>query len=310
MSRCIKCGQRPVTFIRYNGTHLCQQHFIEYVEKRVKREIRDQISFDGRLTVSVALSGGKDSAVALTLLSEILGERRDTEVKAITIDEGIAGYRPASVKEAEALTERLGVELQVVSFSEEFCMEMDDIVHLIEEKTPCTYCGVLRRKCLNMTARENGSDLLATGLNLDDTTQSVLMNFARGDVERMARMGPHTEVQPGLVPRIQPLRKIPEKESYLFAILRQIPFSDSTCPYADPALRNDYREIIDGLEDRSPGTRYSILASHDAIQPLLKKEYEAASLAICECGEPALDDRCKACRLLRQLEERKDQRKS
>lgn len=299
-----------MTFIRYNGTHLCEQHFSEYVEKRVKREIRDQISFDGALTVSVALSGGKDSAVALALLNDILGERRDTRIVALTIDEGIAGYRPESMERARELTETLGVELQIISFSDEFGMEMDDIVPLIEEKTPCTYCGVLRRRCLNRAARENESSFLATGLNLDDTVQSILMNFTRGDVERMARMGPHTEVQPGLVPRIQPMRKVPEKESYLYAILQNIPFSDGGCPYADPALRNDYRHIIDGLEDRSPGTRYSILASHDAIQPLLKKEYEAASLEVCRCGEPALDGECKSCRLLRRLERRGDQSNS
>src|SRR3989475_2579400 len=86
-------------------------------------------------------------------------------------------------------------------------------------------------------------DYVATGLNLDDTAQSILMNVARGDVEKLARMGPHETRQPGLVPRIQPLRMIPEKEVYLYALLRGIEFHDATCPYAERAQRGRFRDI-------------------------------------------------------------------
>ena len=38
--KCDLCGNDAVTFVRYNGTHLCSEHFIDYVERRVKKEIR------------------------------------------------------------------------------------------------------------------------------------------------------------------------------------------------------------------------------------------------------------------------------
>ncbi|MFP4170606.1 MAG: TIGR00269 family protein [Methanomassiliicoccales archaeon] len=299
--KCSRCKEEAVTFIRYNGSHLCHRHFVEYVEKRVKKEIRKQVDLNGKEVMAVGLSGGKDSSVALVILSKILEERRGTELHAITVDEGIKGYRPPSLECASRLCSELDVRHHLVSFRQEFDLDMDEMAPLAGERTPCTYCGVLRRNCLNRVARSIGADLVATGLNLDDTAQSILMNFTRGDVERLARMGPHPTIQPGLVPRIQPLRVVPEKESYLYAMLEGIDFSDLECPYADPALRNDYREMVDGMERRSPGIRFSILSSQDEIAPLMRRSYPPASLNRCTCGEPCIDDRCQACQLLQGL---------
>ncbi|RLF44350.1 MAG: tRNA lysidine(34) synthetase TilS, partial [Thermoplasmata archaeon] len=67
--QCSKCSKEAITFIRYNGTYLCRQHFIEFVEKRVRKEIRKQGLPKGN--IAVALSGGKDSLVACYLLWKI-----------------------------------------------------------------------------------------------------------------------------------------------------------------------------------------------------------------------------------------------
>ena len=79
---------------------------------------------------------------------------------------------------------------------------------------------------MNDEARKIGATYLATGHNLDDMSQSVMMNFVRGDVERLARLGPHEKVQPGLIPRFLPLRLIPEKEALLYAIVSGMEFWD------------------------------------------------------------------------------------
>jgi uncharacterized protein (TIGR00269 family) len=174
---------------------------------------------------------------------------------------------------------------------------MDEAAPLSGENTPCTYCGVFRRNAMNDVARMIGASYLATGLNLDDTAQSIMMNFTRGDIERLARLGPHKKVQPGLIPRIQPLRMIPEKESLLYAIVAGIPFHNGICPYSDEALRNQYRNVIDELETRSPGTRHSIISSYDQLMPMLSSHVKPAELRKCGCGEPTLSERCKACEL-------------
>jgi uncharacterized protein (TIGR00269 family) len=298
---CIRCHHEAVTYIRYNGSHLCDEHFLQYVERRAKKEVRQQIDLDGVKNLAVALSGGKDSSVALCILVEALRHRPDLKIVAFTVDEGIQGYRPKTVEKAIELTERLGVEHHIISFKEEVGKDMDEIARATSEKGACTYCGVLRRRCMNGFARRLGADVLATGLNLDDTAQSILMNFTQGDVERLARLGPHTKVQPGLIPRIQPLRLVPENETYLYALLKGLPFSDDECPYADSALRNEYREIINKLEDKHPGTKHSIVASYDSIRPLLMEAYPPAELERCSCGEPTSQEKCMSCTLMEEI---------
>ena len=127
--------------------------------------------------------------------------------------------------------------------------------------------------------------------------QSIMMNFARGDIERLARLGPHKRVQPGMIPRILPMRMVPEKESLLYAMVAGVPFHDGECPYWTEALRNQYREVVDSLEDRSPGSRFSILSSYDQLYPMLMDNYPPAKLNRCACGEPTLGKKCKSCEL-------------
>ena len=99
---CIRCHREAVTYIRYNGSHLCEEHFLQYVERRAKKEVRQQIDLDGVSKLAVALSGGKDSSVALCILVEALRHRPDLRIIAITVDEGIRGYRPKTVEKAIA----------------------------------------------------------------------------------------------------------------------------------------------------------------------------------------------------------------
>jgi uncharacterized protein (TIGR00269 family) len=301
VTSCDKCNRKAVAFIRYSGAHLCKGHFCEFVEKRAKHELRRQLGLKGGERIAVAVSGGKDSTVALELVSKILGARRSLALSAITVDEGIAVYRPSSIPIVKENCRRLGIEHLVVSFEELFGTTMDRIAKEKRDLATCGYCGVLRRAAMNRAARGWGATHLATGLNLDDTAQSIMMNFMRGDVERLARLGPHRRIQPGLVPRIQPLRTIPESESTMYALLKKLRFHDLECPYAPEAIRNDFREAITKLEDKYPGTRHAILRSYDEILPSLEKTFEPSALKTCACGEPMVYQRCKACELIRSL---------
>jgi len=295
---CDRCGAVSVEWIRYNGEHLCKDHFLEFVERRVKREIRAQVRFLGGERIAVGMSGGKDSSTTAVLLAQFLQVRRDIELIGITIDEGIATYRPAGIESARRLCERIGIEHRVLAYEESVGHTMDEVVSLDPEAIPCSYCGPFRRQALNRAATEVDADYVATGLNLDDTAQSILMNVARGDIEKLARLGPHETRQPGLVPRIQPLRMIPEKEVYLYALLRGIEFHDATCPYAAKAQRGRFRDILHLLEEESPGTRHAIVSGYDQMRPMLQATYPPAELHPCaRCGEPTVNEVCKSCEL-------------
>lgn len=300
---CSLCPERAVTLIRYSGQHLCRDHFLASVERRAKREIRTQADLKDGARLALALSGGKDSTVAAVLVHELLGHRPDVDVVAVTVDEGIRAYRPGGVAAAKALCDRLGIPHRVVRYEDLYGRGMDEVVALDADAIPCGYCGPFRRHALNRAAKEAKADYVVTGLNLDDTAQSILMNFVRGDLAKMARLGPHDRVQEGLVPRLQPLRRVPEKEVYLYAFLRGLPFHDATCPYADRAQRVRFRRMLEGLEAASPGTRHAILKGYDALRPALEAIRPPAALRSCPlCGEPTANALCRACVLQEALE--------
>lgn len=299
---CDKCRKKSIVFIRYSGAHLCGKHFSEFVEKRVKHELRQQMNLKNGERIAVAVSGGKDSTVALHLIHKILGDRKDIGLCAITVDEGIVGYRESSIPIVAQNCKELQLNHIVVTFKDMFGSTMDDIAGSKRDLATCSYCGVLRRAAMNRAAREWGATHLATGLNLDDTAQSILMNISRGDVERLARLGPHMRIQPGLIPRVQPLRTIPEIETTLYAMIKKLRFHDLECPYAPEALRNTYRSVVFQLEEKYPGTRHSIVKSYDELLPALQKLYPPAKLKTCGCGEPAISSKCKACELIGSLD--------
>ncbi len=303
--KCSSCGRDAVIYIAYSGRYLCERHFFEFLERRVRQEFKRQGNIPRGSKIAVAVSGGKDSVTAMHLTYEIM-EPRGVEVEAISVDEGTPGYRDKAIEKALMNSKEIGIKHHIVRFRDAFGITTREIAMMVRDKSPCSYCGVLRRWLLNRTAKEIGADFIVTGLTLDDTAQSILMNFTKGDVERLARLGPHTKVQEGLVPRLQPLRLIPERETYLYASLKGYPFHESRCPHAGEALRNEYRAIINDLEDRHPGTRHAIVNSYDAIKPLLEERFRPAKLNRCErCGEPTPGRICMACRMLDELKRRR-----
>lgn len=302
--KCSKCNKKAVTFIRYNGQYLCKPHFMEFVERKVKKEIRKQGLPKGN--IAVALSGGKDSIVACYMLWKILRHHKDRKLIAITVDEGIKGYRDKTIRIAKKFCNEQDIEHYIISFKDEIGMTLDEISKIRQELTECTYCGVFRRYCLNKLAMATKTKAIAMGHNLDDVSQTILMNFVRNDLERMARMAPHKKVQPGLIPRILPLRSVPEKETTLYAYLKGFEISEDECPYAIRAMRGLYRDIIINLEEKHPGARYSILKSYLELEECLEKMFPPAKLKPCKiCKQPSSMPICMACQLKEKLKKRK-----
>lgn len=302
---CSKCAQPAVIFIRYNGLHLCRDHFSEFVLRRVKREAKKQGRLRSGERVGVAVSGGKDSIVALHIMHDLIASRPDVSLVCLTVDEGIAGYRDKSIDVVSKNCKLLGVELSIVSFSDLVGFSMDEIASFGDVLGECSYCGVFRRFCLNTLAKELNVTRLVTGHNLDDMAQSVLMNVVNGDVAKMARLGPHLRVREGLIPRKMPLRLIPEKETMLYAIINGFEFFDGECPYAVSASRGYYRDVVDKLEFENPGSRHGLVKSYDAIKQLLHdsdSSEQTVELVKCRlCGEPASQQLCKSCEMQKRL---------
>lgn len=304
--KCSLCSNNSVYEVRYNGSSLCSEHLSSFVERRVKKEIRQQLPVGNRRTrISVAMSGGKDSSVTLYLLHKILSDRKNIELSSFTVDEGIEGYRPPGILAAQKLSNQLGVTHSVVSYKEKFGHTMDQIVSADGGLTiPCSHCGPMRRQLMNIVSEVQSADYVALGINLDDYSQSILMNVAKGDAQRMARMAPHGSVQNGMTPRVLPLRRIPEKEVMLYAVLNGIDFEGGWCPYYAQANRNRFRSIVSTLEEENPGTKFAIVNFHDTIKESLRGQFPQTELGKCrKCGLPTTSELCPVCLDLEKIEE-------
>ncbi len=295
---CDRCERPAVIDQPYCSGHLCDRHFRDSVEERVRREMHRQLPRFAGGTVAVAVSGGKDSAVALVLTQRYFSRRPNVRLVAVSVDEGIDGYRSATLRSARVLTARLGIEHRIESMGERLGVTTDRTARALPGTAPCSFCGVWRRTLLNRAARDEGATVLVLGFNLDDLAQTVLMNLARADLGRLERMAPHRTRQEGLVPRIAPLAAIPEREVYLYARLRDLPFDHGECPHAGAAVRNVFRDILWQLEEAMPGTRQALLRTRDAF---LRGPHRPAGGApsapgrCTVCGEPSSGPRCRAC---------------
>jgi len=298
--KCSLCDRRAVYFQRHSNRHLCRRHFIEDFERRVKLAVRKFDMIEKNDRIAIALSGGKDSVTLAYVLHKLYGKRRDLDFVAITVDEGIEGYRPPTVEIARRVTKELGMDHVVVSFKDHFGMTLDEMVQRGDKK-PCTYCGVFRKHLLNKTARELGATKLATGHNLDDVTQTILLNFLNADIERLARLVPQ-RVQRGLIMRVKPLREVYEKEVVVYGLLHNLPLTFDECPYSYFPVRATVRDFLYEFENKYPGRKYSVLRSFEKLIPCLKEMYPQIELQSCErCGEPTPRGICQACKLLEEL---------
>lgn len=177
-------------------------------------------------------------------------------------------------------------------------MSIDDVA-AIGVKSPCMFCGVFRKRLLNKIARSLGARKLATGHNLDDETQTILMNYMRGDTYRL--FGRHGEEE-GFVPRIKPLRRLPEREVILYGYMKGLYMDLKDCPYAKLSLRSEVRRMLNELEDKYPGTKHTLLKGYEKILGLaIIPQHGISKCKI--CGKPSAKEVCKACTLLKLLRE-------
>ncbi|MHA1768362.1 MAG: TIGR00269 family protein [Candidatus Thorarchaeota archaeon] len=305
-SECSKCGKKAVYLRRYTAEKLCESCLVDTTIDRVRRAINRHQMLKEDDRIAVAISGGKDSAVLLHILQQIEERFPESEIVPVTIDEGIHGYRDQALESARNLSTSLGLDLQVFSFKDLFGHTLDSIIASREGISlgACSYCGVFRRRALNVAAERLGADVIATGHNMDDEAQTVLMNVLRGDSSRLARTNvKRNRSIEGLVPRVKPIMVLSERDIVAYSHVLDLPYHDVPCPYATEAYRNDVRHFLNEMEHKRPGTLITLLRSGEAISDAFQKISTGGTMGYCErCGSPSPSKVCKVCELLDKME--------
>ena len=302
--QCSKCGNPKVIYKReQSGQLLCKDCFIDSIERKVIKTVKKEKLLDKGDKVLVALSGGKDSVTTLEILDSFR-QRNIIDICAVTVDEGIANYRQEGVDIARRHAQRLGIEHKVVSLKEDYGITLDEIMQRPNHKGSCTYCGVFRRTIINKAAREMGATKIATGHNLDDEVQAIMMNYLEGNTDNLGKLGAKTESKAEeFTVKIKPLREIPEREIGLYVVAKELEVHFDSCPYAMQSFRGEVSEVINQLAEKHPTIKYSTLRGYDKIKGVLKKEMQKDySHGRCKrCGEPSSNELCKACSFLEEL---------
>ncbi len=296
--KCIKCESRAVYHRAYSGEKLCSSCFCSSIVEKVKRTISKYDLLMHGDTIGVAVSGGKDSLTLLRILNELC-KPHTSKILAVTIDEGISGYREEAIKICKNLTEKLDVPHYVFSFRELYNFSLDDAIRLRKEKvSACSICGILRRRALDIAAKELRVDAIATAHNLDDVLQTFIINLLNGDMDRIRWLDPIIKPRSDFFARrIRPLMEIYEKEIVMYAFLNDTPFQTVTCPYMNEGIRSEIRSMMNSLEERHPGIKYSTLNS--AINVSRNLVTDDRERRMCrKCSFPSSSDLCSACKVL------------
>ncbi len=254
--------------------------------------------------VGVAVSGGKDSLALLQVLHGIKGWL-GAELVAISVDEGVKGYRDEAITHARSVSERLGVEHRQVSYNELFGFTLDKALDWEGDRdvSSCSFCGVFRRRAIDEAASRAGVSVVATAHNLDDYVQTFLMNLFHGDVSRLGWLHPSYEGGDFPIKRVKPFMEVYEEEIALFAYSSGIPFQSVSCPYMHEGLRSDVRDYLNEMEAKHPGMKNVLLGSALDVISHYREQGEKPSVPCSSCGKPSSGGICNVCRMKNELKQ-------
>ncbi|GAA6050385.1 hypothetical protein JCM3770_004012 [Rhodotorula araucariae] len=270
--------------------------------------------------VAIGASGGKDSTV-LAYIMTLLNARYNygLDLCLLSIDEGISGYRDASLDTVKRNAEQYQLPLKILSYSELYGgWTMDRVVSSIGKKANCTYCGVFRRQALDRGADLLAVDHIVTGHNADDVAETVLMNVLRGDISRVARCTAITTggdapapvpergedegedgdgletLLPRTIKRSKPFKYAYEKEIVMYAYFKKLDYHSTECIYSPTAYRGYARALVKDLEAIRPSAIVDLIYSGEALASSLALrgrraggDWDAATLAAPGAGAAA-----------------------
>lgn len=288
---CEKCDKPAVYLDREQGIHLCRNHLKESVEDEVRRHLKTV-----RLpeALGVAFSGGKDSTALLKVLSEIRNEL-PCSIIALTVDEGIEGYRQDTIRAATETCLTLSIPLEIIRFQDLYGSSLD---HLVSgsDRNACTICGILRRRALEVLAQKCSISMIATGHNMDDHAQTALMNAISGDVRKIFTGYGSSS---WYAQRIKPFSRVSEKEVTLYALLSGLFRDLPECPYAVSSLRGEVRTLLYRYEQTHPGAMRNAARCEEQIREKLGGTYQQEAYKTCIiCGWPGSGTICQVCMVL------------
>ncbi len=267
------------------------------VESQVKKTLA-KIKISKKDKILVAMSGGKDSASVCYILRKL-----NYNVEGFHIDLKIGDYSDRCRKAVEELCKNLKIKLYIYDIKKEMgggmCYLRTAIQNSRDSKLKnCAICGVIKKWIFNKEARRIKAKYIATGHNLDDESQTFLMNILKGSPQLSANIGIETRNKENekFISRIKPLFYVDENDVREYSKKQNLPVIYDKCPCALDSYRIQVRKFINTLREKE---KLNIMKNFEKIFPLIERKKDL-KLNFCEiCGEPSRNKICRKCELVK-----------
>lgn len=296
--KCVRCRAKPEVYLRAHNAAFCRPCYVDHFRRQVERAIRRQHMLAPTDRVLVAVSGGKDSLALWDVLVHL-----GYDTTGLYLAQGIGDYSARSRIVVESFAAARRLPLRVVDFAEEDGGMAVPAVAVLTRRPPCAACGTLKRHHFDRAARDGGFDVVATGHNLDDEAARLLGNVLHWQRDHLARQRPVLEPSHAAFARkVKPLYLVSEYETATYAFMRGIEYVVEECPNSAGATQLLYKDVLNRLEDGSPGTKAAFVRDFLRIgQPAFESGTERATGTCEHCGMPAFGDTCSHCALVREV---------
>jgi uncharacterized protein (TIGR00269 family) len=295
--KCRKCGGSATIELRRHNAAFCVDDYLEFFRNQVREAIRKHRMFTRDERVLVAVSGGKDS---LALWDVLIDDGYDTT--GLYLDLGIFDYSVESKAKCEAFAARRGARLLVSRVADEVGGPVP-VIKQVTRRPPCSGCGLSKRYLMNRVALDHGLPVVATGHNLDDEAATLFGSVMHWRTEALPRQSPAlASTHPKLVRRVKPLYRLSERETAAYAFLRRIDYIVEECPFAAGATSIAHKEVLNRMEDASPGAKHNFLFGFlDKARAAFERLEDVTLLECVRCGQVTTSTVCAFCKLADQV---------
>jgi uncharacterized protein (TIGR00269 family) len=293
--RCQRCKANAVIDVRRHNAAFCKPCFVRHCEEQVRRAIADHDMLQPDDRVLVAVSGGKDSLACWQIL-RTLGYEAD----GLYLGLGIGEYSDESTQAVRTFAEQHGWPLREIDLPRDVGGGVPELA-AAARRVPCSACGLSKRHLFNQAAIDGGYDVVVTGHNLDDEAAVLFGNVLRWDGSYLARQYPVLPASPGFARKAKPLVRLSEREMAAYCVVQGIDYVVEECPMAEGNRHLQYKEALNLIEERSPGTKTAFLFGFfDRVHERFAADVvdERAAISACtSCGAPTTSEVCAFCRL-------------
>ena len=243
--------------------------------------------------LGVAVSGGKDSLVTWDVL-----HRLGYDAMGIHLDLGIPDFSDVSRRAVAAFAENRGLTYRIYSLKAQTGYDLPEMADKTHYEI-CALCGAFKRYYINYTAVENGLDVIATGHNLDDEAARLLGNMLRHQWQYLDKFYPFLPSKhPRQAARMKPLFRMDEYEIRTYTACFDIDPANAKCPMNDGATTTYYKQSLNWLETKMPGTKRDFLFQY--LRDKSPPDHETPG-SCADCGHPTNAGTCGVCKIRRHL---------